>query len=154
MSPVHLILPVFELNAEVRAVDHFGIAAIGGYGSVTAQDGLGETTRFDAYEVGGQLIWYPMHEFDGLEVGAELLYINVNTDSVQGQDVKGVADGLAFGPMIGYKLLTSGGFTFVAQGGFEYVDYNAEANDTSGNSATDSRSDFIPLINLNIGWSF
>jgi hypothetical protein len=95
-----------------------------------------------------------MHEFDGLEVGAELLYIKVDTSSVEGTDVSGVADGLAFGPMVGYKLVTSGGFTFVAQGGFEYVDYNAEAKDTSGNSSTDTRSDFIPLINLNIGWSF
>lgn len=98
---------------------------------------------------------YPLsgHPFDSLEFGAELLYARVVTDRTD-VSVSGNADGLAIGPFIGYKLLTSIGFTFVAQGGFEYLTARAHAQDTSGNSAGNSGSQFIPLVNLNIGWSF
>jgi hypothetical protein len=68
--------------------------------------------------------------------------------------VNATGEGLAVGPMVGYKLITSGGFTFVVQGGAEYVAIAAQANDTNGNSAQDSEKRWIPLLNLNIGWSF
>ncbi len=146
---------MFELTAEAKPVDHFGIAVIGGYGSISAQDYLGDNYHFKAYEVGGHLVGYPLpgHPFDSLEFGAELLYARVVTDRTD-ISVSASGDGLAVGPFVGYKLLTSVGFTFVAQGGFEYITARAHANDTSGNSAGNSDTKFIPLINLNIGWSF
>jgi hypothetical protein len=60
----------------------------------------------------------------------------------------------AVGPLIGYKLITSAGFTFFVQGGFQYVFVHAEASDDQGQSAQADASDFIPLLNLNVGWSF
>ena len=59
----------------------------------------------------------------------------------------------AKGPDIGYKLITSGGFTFVVQGGIQYVAARAEAHDST-RSEEESDSDWIPLLNLNLGWSF
>jgi len=56
--------------------------------------------------------------------------------------------------MIGYKVLTRGGFTFVVQGGAQYVAIEAEANDTVGNASQKDDSRWIPLINLNLGYSF
>ncbi len=143
---------MFELTAELRPVDHFGVAVIGGYGSISFDDGLGGQYRFKVSEVGGQLGWYPLEAFDSLEVGAEVLYAKVSNDNANVQ-VSASADGLAMGPFVGYKLITSGGFTFVAQGGAEFVTARAHATDASS-SASDGGKSTIFLLNLNIGWSF
>jgi hypothetical protein len=42
----------------------------------------------------------------------------------------------------------------VAQGGVEYIAIEAEANDNAGNSSQEDDSRWIPLLNLNLGWSF
>jgi len=153
LSPVHLIFPLLELMAEVRPVDHLGLAVIGGYGTVSAESSSG-TEKFKAYELGAQALWYPMKPFHGLHVGAELLYVKVESDELNQGDVKGTGTGLAVGPLIGYKVLTSGGFTFVAQGGAEYIAVEAEASDQVGNSSQKDDSRWIPLLNLNLGYSF
>ncbi len=95
-----------------------------------------------------------MEAFDKLVLGAELLYVHVSSDNLNQQSIRGIGVGYAVGPLVGYKLMTDVGFTFIAQGGFEYVFVQAQASDTTGNSDTSSDSQFIPLINLNIGWSF
>jgi len=154
LSPIHLLFPIFEANLEVRIVDHFAVAAIGGVGSIQADSNTGPSDRFDAQELGGQLIGYPSEAFDGLQVGAELLYVHVSADNIDQQSVRGVGSGWAVGPMVGYKYLARSGFTFVVQGGLQYAAVQAEASDTVGNSATDEESRWIPLLNLNLGWSF
>ncbi len=153
MSPIHLILPVFEPMVEIRVVDGFGVSVLGGYGSAKVEDS-GQDVRFRVFELGAQLSWYPLEAFQSLIAGAELLYVNVDTDELDNAEVRGVAEGVAVGPFVGYKLITSGGFTFLAQGGVQYLAIEAEAEDTSGNSAQESDSRFGPLLNLNIGWSF
>jgi len=153
ISPVHLVLPIFELTGELRVVDHVGLALIGGYGSVTAESST-RTEKFTAYELGGQAVWYPMKPFHGLHLGAEFLWVKVKADDLNGGEVKGVGTGAAVGPLVGYKVLSDGGFTFVAQGGVQYIAVQAEANDSSGNSSTADDSRWIPLLNLNLGWSF
>ena len=135
-------------------MDGFGVSVLGGYGSVKVEDSLGQDVRFRVFELGAQLSWYPLEAFQSLIAGAELLYVNVDTDELDNAEVRGVAEGVAVGPFVGYKLITSGGFTFLAQGGVQYLAYEAEAEDTSGNSAQESDSRFGPLLNLNIGWSF
>ncbi len=149
LSPVHLLAPVFELTGEVRVVNHFGVAAIGGYGSLTV-----EGERFKVWEVGGQLLAYPMNPFHGLHLGAELLYVKVDADDLQSGTVRGSGNGLAVGPLVGYKVLTAGGFTFVAQGGVQYIAARAEASDSAGNSSQADDQKFIALLNLNLGYSF
>ncbi len=154
-SPLHLISPIFELQVEGRVVPHFGIALIGGIGSIKSEptvSGLDEH-KFSALELGGQLIGYPLQPFESLQLGAELMYIHIATETFQGQEIKANAGGLALGPLVGYKLLTKIGFTFFVQGGFQYVAVT-DAPDDTGASASAKRSAFVPLLNLNIGWSF
>ncbi len=157
MSPIHLIMPVFEASVEVRAHDHIGIALIGGYGKVKVKD-IFRSYTFDVYEVGGQLLFYPISKFDkGLQLGAEVMYLHVGTaDNYAGDEVtvSGSAGGIAVGPLVGYKVCTSGGFTFVAQGGVQFMTAKAEASDSNGTTATDEASNIFPMINLNLGWSF
>ncbi len=154
---MHLISPIFELQIEGRVVPHFGVALIGGIGSISSEvaaPGGVVKQKFSALELGGQLIGYPLQAFDSLQLGAELLYIHVGTETFQGQEVKANAGGVAIGPLVGYKLLTKVGFTLFVQGGFEYVAIKADASNDSGDSATAKQSTFIPLLNFNLGWSF
>ena len=154
LSPIHLILPIFELNAEIRAGDFLGIGIIGGIGQISVENSLGQKEKFSAYELGAQLNIYPLKPFESLHFGIEALYLRVATED-RADTISGVGEGLAIGPMVGYKLITSGGFTFVAQGGVEYVVIQAEAEDSStGQQAQDEGSRVIPLLNLNLGWSF
>lgn len=135
---------------------HFSIAPIFGVGSIKADSSnstLGDQ-KFSAYELGAQFVGYPLREFSSLQLGAELMYIHVSTETVNGQQISAAAGGAAVGPLVGYKVLTKAGFTFFVQGGFEYVFAKASASDNQGNSATAEQSTVIPLLNLNLGWSF
>ena len=155
-SPLHLISPIVELQLEARAAPHFGVAIIGGFGSTTAQPTNPDYAqdRFSVWELGGQLVGYPLRDFSSLQLGAEVLYIHVSTNRFEGAAVEAAAGGVALGPFVGYKLLTAIGFTFFAQGGFEYVTARAEGTDSQGNTDHDEQQAFIPLLNLNVGWSF
>ncbi|HTM45485.1 MAG TPA: hypothetical protein VL137_11045 [Polyangiaceae bacterium] len=156
LSPIHLIFPIVEAQVELLVVPHFSVAAIGGVGSIAAKsnDPVVDGQRFSVQEVGGQIVGYPLREFSSLQLGAEVLWVHVATKLLAGQEISGKASGVAFGPFAGYKLITSGGFTFFVQGGFEYESVTAHATDTTGTNAHDQKSGFIPLLNLNIGWSF
>ena len=148
-----------QLTGEVRATPHFGISVIAGYGSIgvdsTNSDGIADNVKLTAYEIGGRLIGYPLKKFKSLQLGAQLLYLKVDTGGpISGTNVSGAGAGVAFGPFAGYKLVTSGGFTFFAQLGFQYLSAQAEAHDTSGNSDSASNNRFLALLNLDIGWSF
>ena len=150
ISPIHLILPVLELTGEIRLADQAGLALIGGWGRVSVTGPDGTKLTFRALEVGCQLRYYVTGNFRrGLEVGAEILYMSVNGSF---QSTTGFASGLAMGPFIGWKTTSHAGFTFDVQGGVEVVTLGASASDSS-TTATDSKTDFIPLLNLNIGWS-
>lgn len=156
-SPLHLILPVVELTGEVRLARQIGVSVIGGYGSVKATSSIGgDTPRFTVWEVGGQFVGYPVGHFDhGMQLGLELLYAGVSTDTKSGSvSVAGAANGLAVGPVVGYKFATKPGFTFNVQGGAEYVALRAQASASTGNTASARDSAIIPVLNLNVGWSF
>ncbi len=143
-SPIHLLLPIVEVAIEARPVNHVGITAIGGIGSVTPKS---SSESFSAQELGLQLSAYPLEAFDSLTVGVEALYLHVEGNTAGG--APGVGSGFAVGPFVGYKWIAKGGFTLIAQGGVEYVAIEAES---SGSTASDSR--VLPLINFNVGWSF
>lgn len=157
-SPLHLAQPIVEFTAEFKANDQWGVAGIGGVGSVTSQDDvIGEQT-FSVWEAGGQLRYYVLGNFDhGMELGAEVMYINVSNDNIEvsGQSYSGTADGVSVGPFVGYKIATDIGFTFDGQLGIQRVGIGAEAqNNQSGESGTATRDEWGPLLNLNVGWSF
>ena len=158
ISPLHLILPILQLTAEARVTPHFGISVIGGYGKLTvdtqSSDGFSVSTdkvSVSAYELGGRLIGYPLKKFKSLELGAQIMYLHVATDGASNESgISATGAGVAIGPLVGYKLVTKVGFTFLAQGGFQYL--AIQAQDSSGANAQESK--FLPLLNLDIGWSF
>jgi hypothetical protein len=149
-SPLHLVLPLFELTAEFRAGQNVGVALLGGAGSITEKS---TNTTFGVYEVGGQFRFYVLGDFRrGLDLGLEVLYMKLSGDIDR---VAGTAQGIAIGPFIGYKLGTMAGFVFDAQIGVERVGIAASAHDAAtGQQDSASDSKWIPLLNLNVGWSF
>jgi hypothetical protein len=154
-SPVHLLIgPIFEMQVEAQVAPHFGVSLIGGIGTIKAESSTAGTVKFSAYELGGQLVGYPLADFKSLQLGAELLWVKVSTEEVNGERLSADAGGFAVGPFIGYKLITKIGFTFFAQGGFQYLTARADATDDDGTSASAEDSTFVPLLNLNVGWSF
>lgn len=149
LSPVHLFLPVVEGQVELAVGDSLSLAAIGGFGEVTLEDSTGrDQLSASVTEAGGQVVYYPLERFESLQVGLEVLYVRVEVDDPDAR-VTGLGRGLAAGPFAGYKLITDGGFTFFVQGGVEYVAVQAESE---GEAAESSR--WLPLLNVNLGWSF
>lgn len=164
-SPLHLFLPMVEVTGEYAISNKIGVAGIVGIGSVpvktttfssSTNGGLATTettTHYGAWELGAHFNYYLVGNFDhGMQLGAEAMYLHVSSE---GQNVNTVAaaSGLAIGPYIGYKIATHVGFTFEANGGVQYVAARASAtNGTASSSA--SGSSIIPLLNLNVGWSF
>lgn len=142
-SPVHLVFPILELAGDVMVAPHMGATLILAGGRISNED---ETVTGSAYEAGAQFNYYFLSAFDGLHAGAELLYLGVADVD---QDSTVTAAGLSVGPYVGYKLMTSIGFTFIAQGGVAFAAYKAES---STQMASDKK--VYPLVNLNVGWSF
>lgn len=148
VSPIYLALPVVELMGEYRINPKMGAALILGVGSITD-----DTTdnKYTLFEGGAQFSYYALGTFiHGLQVGAEAIYVYASQDDI---DINVSGNGLGIGPFLGYKIATNIGFTFVAQGGVQYIVATGTASDGS-QSASASDSDVIPLINLNVGWSF
>ena len=145
ISPIHLIFPVLELTGEFRAHDKVGVAVVAGGGKYTDKN---INLSASVYEVGAQVRFYLLGDFrHGMQLGAELLYLKLTTTQIVA-----TGEGLAMGPFLGYKFTADAGFTFDTQLGFEYVGARATAtNGTTTGSA--SESSFIPLLNINIGWS-
>ncbi|MFZ5896516.1 MAG: hypothetical protein ACOY0T_36010 [Myxococcota bacterium] len=104
-------------------------------------------------EFGGQFAGY-LRDFSGGHIGVEVMWMHVNSKTFQGEQIEADAGGLAVGPFIGYKVLTEVGFTFVVQGGIQYVAVKGKLSDAQGNSARSEAEELIPLLNLNLGWSF
>jgi hypothetical protein len=143
MSPIHLVFPIVEAMVEFQPAPHFGVAVLGALGRVTDKN---TDLSGTAMEIGGQVVYYPMHRFRGLHVGAEVLYVNISDIDL---DSSATGEGLAVGPLVGYKVLTRSGFTFLAQGGAQVAVIRAE---TTNQMASERK--VFPLVNLNLGWSF
>jgi len=148
ISPIHLALPVFEVQVEAKIAPLMSVSGIVGYGSVSVSDGLTDDT-FDAFELGAQFAYYALGDFDhGLQLGVEALYVGVSADA--DSEFSGVfGRGLALSPFVGYKVAADFGLTFMAQLGPMFSLISAESGETS-----DDESVVGVLLNLNLGWSF
>lgn len=157
-SPLHLVSPIVEVTAEFKVHRRIGVAVIGGYGSIRPQPTVFLTTppRVQVWEVGGQFITYPVGHFDhGMQLGAEVQYVGASTKVTQGEaSATGVGVGVSSGAFVGYKLATSVGFSFNVQGGVAYFIGTSEARGSDGSRKTGQDSGVIPLLNINLGWSF
>ncbi|MEJ7601253.1 MAG: hypothetical protein WKG01_25335 [Kofleriaceae bacterium] len=144
VSPVHLVIPVGELTAELRAHDKLGIAAVVGIGSVSVDR---FEDRVAVYEAGISARYYLTGSFrTGIQLGAEALYLHAATkdDSMAVR-----AQGLGLSPFAGYKWTGRSGLTLEGQLGVTYVAVRADSETAA---AEDSRVG--PMVNLNIGYGF
>lgn len=155
ISPLHLINPVVELTLEARVADRVGLALIGAVGQMSTTSSGGTRHDFSAYELGTSFRYYAVGDFNsGMQLGAELLWVHVTLDSsTSGSDVSGVGAGVAMGPMIGYKYTADVGFTFDGQLGFQWIALTAKAS-SGGDTMSAEQKRLIPLLNVNVGWSF
>lgn len=143
LSPLHLVLPVAELTAEIRAADRVGVAAVAGLGF----------GRFGGvWEGGGSGRFYPVGDFDrGVQVGAEVLAVRVVAevaDYTTGEATYIHATGFSAGGFVGGKYTLGVPLTFDGQIG-------AQALTTRVDVAGETwRTTPGLLLNLNVGWSF
>jgi hypothetical protein len=147
ISPFHLLVHMVELTGELRANDKIGVAVIAGFGQLsdTLEDTDISTT---VYEAGTQLRYYVVGDFrHGMQLGAELLYLKLTDHRISTE-----GEGVAIGPFAGYKFTTDVGFTVDCQLGVEYIAARAQSN--AGVTGRANGSTYIPLVNVNIGWSF
>jgi len=145
ISPVHLILPVVELQGEFKLNPKMSASAILGFGKVSDEDNIINATVF---ELGGQFSYYLIGDFDhGMQLGAEVLFVHLSdTEATPGGVFGG---GLSVGPYVGYKIAADFGLTFAAQLGVAFLAVRAS---TDNSSASEER--IAPLLNINLGWSF
>jgi hypothetical protein len=155
-SPVHLLLPLFELTVEARVGEYCGIALLGGFGSATLDfEDEEEDISATLWNVGAQVVAYPLEPFESLQLGVELQYAHASVDGqLNGRRVSGIGSGLAVGPLVGYKLAIDVGFTFFVQGGVAFIAVKADAEDDTGETASTDEKRVLPNLNLNLGWSF
>ncbi len=152
VSPLLLILPVFEVTAEYAVMPDLGVAGILGIGQVSVESSLGDDSQFTVFEIGGSVRYYAIGSFrHGMQLGLEALYLQVSGSM---DNAIGVGKGLSVGPFIGYKYIASFGLTVDLQGGVGYTLLGAEASNDQGDSASNSDSQLLPILNINLGWSF
>lgn len=150
-SPLHLVLPVAELQVEWLATPSFSAAIIGGAGQVTATSSSGDVT-FSVIEVGAQVRGYFYGSTEGGAFGgAEVLHVVVDSDDFDG-DVTGVGVGTEVAAIAGYKW-TWDHFFIDLNGGAGIL--FAEATATDGEDTSEAKdSQVIPVLNFNLGASF
>lgn len=153
ISPFHLVLPVLEVTGEYALSQDLGVAGIAGYGKITETNSLGKDVDIPVLELGGQVDYYAIGSFrHGMQLGAELLWIKVDPPKDEGVTV--AANGLAVGPLIGYKWAARFGLTFMVQSGWEFLFAQAKATNSAGQEIESSANGGTLLFNANMGWSF
>ncbi len=152
-APLRLIVPLVEFTAEYRVANKIGVSVTLGAGQREVS-GVGTNVTGTELEGGLQGRYYVIGDFDhGMELGAELLEEYVKFDDIP-PNVAVAAGGLTLGAFIGYKIATNVGFTFEAQLGARYlvVEPAAQGDTTLGSPSLDEK--WLPLLHLNVGWSF
>ena len=153
-APLRLVVPLVELTGEYRVKDKLGVSVTVGFGNRTVESSSGEEASGTEIEGGAQVRYYAIGDFDhGMEVGVEGLYEYVKFDEPLPATILAVsAGGFTVGPFLGYKIATGVGFTFEAQLGARYL--AIEPTTQGMGTATITESKWLPLLHLNIGWSF
>lgn len=143
-SPLHLIVPMAEVTAEVRVADRVGISVIAGVGSFRDEP---TDEKISLLEGGASVRYYVTGSFrGGLQLGAEAVYVHASGDAM---DVEVKAAGLGLSPFLGYKWTHRSGITLEGQLGATVMTARAESE-----TATASDSAVGPMLNLQIGYSF
>ena len=153
-APLRLIIPLVELTAEYRVADKLGVSITVGAGKRTIESGGSEASGTEI-EGGAQVRYYLIGDFDhGMEAGVEALEEYVKFDEPLPAGVIAVAaGGFTVGGFLGYKIATGVGFTFEAQLGARYLIIEPSVQGASG-ASLEVTDKWLPLLHLNIGWSF
>lgn len=153
-APLRLVVPLVEFTAEYRVLDKLGVSLTVGAGKRTVESS-GDKASGTEIEGGAQVRYYVIGDFDhGMELGVEGLEEYVKFEEPLPAGVIAVAaGGFTVGPFVGYKVATSAGFTFEAQLGARYLVVEPAVQGASGASFGDVDK-WLPLLHLNIGWSF
>ena len=142
MSAIHPVIATAEVTVEGRLHDKVGLAGI---------LGVGVPNGYLTEDLGVSGRWYALGTFDhGMQVGAEILYQHV---SAKEDGVTATANAIAAGPFIGYKIAARFGLTFEMQLGAQYQAVGAHATDGDTSVAAKANG-LVPLVNINVGWSF
>ena len=148
ISPFHMLVPMFEASYEMHFNEAVSMAVITGFGQQS-----NELTTVNVSEIGTQMRYYFSPTYEGLHAGFEALYVTVSGDDAGSVEVAG--EGLAIGPLMGWKFVLDSGLTFDLQGGYQFLVVKAEGEDTAtGDTASESEEAGVPLVNINVGWSF
>ena len=160
-SPLYSAFSLHQFTVEARLGSKFGLAAIGGLGTV-AYDGQQVSIK----ELGGRAQVYVVGDFDlGLQLGAQALYFDATaTRVIDGGSVDASGTATAGGPFLGFKWASRYGPTLDAQAGGQYFVGSGEATAHSvlaaryGGPASVTRAQntamWLPILNVNVGWSF
>lgn len=150
-APIRAIIPVAEFTGELRVHDRVGAVALLGGGRRTIESGTTKVTGTEL-EFGAQGRFYLLAPFESLHVALEVLDEYVTFDEPLPAGVAGVAaGGVTAGALVGYKLVTGVGFTFEAQLGARYLIVEPTVTGM-GDPMIDGR--WLPLLHLNVGWTF
>ncbi len=149
--PAHFFFSGLEAKGEVRLHDRVGLAVYGGFGSAVVAD---------YYQVGGQLRWYAIGDFDhGMVVGLDVNYISVDERlellGMSILDAEGEA--LAPGGLIGYKVIFKPGVTLGFDLGLRRhaITYDAKEHLSEDQYQVNGETSlWWPIADLHVGWSF
>ncbi len=134
VSVLPLLVPVFQLNAELAVHPRWSVALRGG---------AGRPSFFDQpawiVEVGGQAIYYVRgNASGGIQLGLDARYVGYEGDGRYFE----LGDGIAVGPFVGYKRVFGSGVTLGAQLGAQVV------------AVGESEQPVLPYLAITAGLSF
>lgn len=181
-SVARAVASLYEVTGEVALGRHFGLALLGGVGSLEAKHPeYDQTVELTGKELGAQARIYVLGSFDhGLMLGGEALQIWADVSPTQVTDPAVVTiNGMPYGgtatlsgegtltglaAFIGYKVIASFGLTLDAKLGWQSLTLTgtgriageAPINGQSvpvSESGTIRENRGVPLFNLNLGWS-
>ncbi|CAN5765862.1 hypothetical protein BH11MYX2_BH11MYX2_37930 [soil metagenome] len=148
-SPIHLLIPFLEVNAEIRVTPKIGLGLTAGAGVMHVNKST-SNDKVTLVEGGISPRYYLTGSFrQGVQLGAEVQYLHASADADAMTTVS--AAGLSIGPYVGYKWTAAIGLTLEAQAGVAFIAVKG-SNDSTGQ--TDGEKRVYPLLNLNAGLSF
>lgn len=138
----YLVLPVLKGAVEGAITPRTSVRVSGGYGRINSEQ-YTDGPRY--YEAGLQGRYYLLGHFrHGLALGGEARYGRAKDDVSSNV----AADGAAIGPIVAYKYISRLGFTVDLSGGIGVLVVRG------GGDAKENDQAIVPLLNLNLGWSF
>jgi hypothetical protein len=145
-NPALDALGVIDATVEARPAAHIGVAATLGYGFA------GWDSKLPTIELGARANYYPLRDFSGLRVGAEMVYVRAFDEMT----VPGSGDPTATlaGGYVGYKWLTASAISVTVDVGVG-VAHTQGANQGIGLVFDAIYSQGLqPLVNVAVGYSF